>query len=55
MGISNIVASGSVVLSILALVVAVFANRWMAKQLRLTSAIALVNWMEEARPDRQRL
>lgn len=45
----------SLVLALLALGVALLRNRWMAKQLQLSSAISIINWLEDVRPDRQRL
>ena len=41
----------SLALSLLALVISLVRNRWMAKQLRLNSAISIINWLEDVRPD----
>lgn len=40
---------------VLTLIVSLFRNRWMAKQMRLSSAISIINWLEEVRPQRQLL
>lgn len=42
----------SVVLALVALLVAFFRNAWMARQVRLSSAVSIVAWLESVRPDR---
>lgn len=41
--------------SVTALIVSLLRNRWMAKQMRLTSAVSIINWLEEVRPERHML
>lgn len=43
------------IVSLFALAISVLRNRWMAKQLQLNSAISIINWLEEVRPDRLKL
>ena len=47
-----IISIASVSIALFALFVAFWRNRWMARQTRLSSAIAIVNWLEEVRPHR---
>lgn len=45
----------SLVASMVALIISLLRNRWMAKQLKLASAISIINWLEEVRPERMLL
>lgn len=45
----------SLFVSVAALAIAVFRNRLMTKQIMLSSAISLINWLEEVRPQRHLL
>jgi hypothetical protein len=52
---SEIISFISLTVALCAFATAVLRNRWMAKQLRLSSAISIIKWLEDVRPDRQRL
>lgn len=55
MSVSDYVSITALVVSVLALGISLLRNRWMSKQLKLSSAISVVDWLEAARPDRLKL
>ena len=50
---SILISLMSAAVAIIALFVGILRNRWMAKQLRLSSIPSIITWLEGVRPDRK--